>query len=141
MKDVLSACGANASYTVADIFGGRTCGPDTPDNLGSREYDRYREYLRQLIIPSRSRPIPTGANAGRPACVTRHRSRHGRVKHWCGRPLRSTDAECGRRCTPTTLRTVRRLPGRRGNDFSKANRRLGMLFDDWTDHPDEGLEP
>ncbi|GBP68744.1 hypothetical protein EVAR_99014_1 [Eumeta japonica] len=39
--------------------------------------------------------------------------------HWYGRSLRSMDAECGRRCAPTTLRTARRLRDvlRRGNDF------------------------
>ncbi|GBP82339.1 hypothetical protein EVAR_90974_1 [Eumeta japonica] len=52
---------------------GRTCGPDALDNLGSREYDRYRESLRQLIMPLRSRPMPMGANAGR------LRARHGTV--------------------------------------------------------------
>ncbi|GBP88240.1 hypothetical protein EVAR_91192_1 [Eumeta japonica] len=57
-------------HTVADARCGRTCRPVALDNLGSREYDRYREHLRQLTMPSRSRPMPTGANAGRPACVS-----------------------------------------------------------------------
>ncbi|GBO99241.1 hypothetical protein EVAR_66949_1 [Eumeta japonica] len=111
---------ASNNHTVADTFGGRTCGPDALDNLGSRECDRYREHLRQLIMPSRSRPMPTGANAGRPACAdvaaslivkmqaTRHRG------HLCAQWTLN-----GRRCVLTTLRTARRLPGRRGNDISK----------------------
>ncbi|GBP91292.1 hypothetical protein EVAR_96492_1 [Eumeta japonica] len=57
-------------HTVADTQGGRTCGSDAPDNLCSRECDRFREYLRQIVMPSRSRPTPTGANAGRPGCGT-----------------------------------------------------------------------
>ncbi|GBP71503.1 hypothetical protein EVAR_57068_1 [Eumeta japonica] len=84
---------------IKDELNGRTCGPDALDNLGSRECDRYREHLRQLIMPSRTRPMPTWANAGRPACVsaaeharrapdrpasirraTRHRGCHGRAK-------------------------------------------------------------
>ncbi|GBP84823.1 hypothetical protein EVAR_32722_1 [Eumeta japonica] len=94
-------------HTVADILSGRTCGPDALDNLGSYECDRYREHLRQLIMPSRSRPMPTGANAGRSACVTRHRGHHGRTKHTgasalCAqRTLNVADAarlsRCGRR--------------------------------------------
>ncbi|GBP50501.1 hypothetical protein EVAR_25198_1 [Eumeta japonica] len=68
-------------HTVGDTLNGRTCGPDALDNLGSRECDRYRENFRQLIMSSTSHPMPTGANAGRPACATRHRGRHGRAKH------------------------------------------------------------
>ncbi|GBP27756.1 hypothetical protein EVAR_82805_1 [Eumeta japonica] len=56
--------------TVADTHSGRTCGSDAPDNLSSRECDRFREYLRQLVMPSRSRPMPTGTNAGHPARVS-----------------------------------------------------------------------
>ncbi|GBP37041.1 hypothetical protein EVAR_31039_1 [Eumeta japonica] len=43
---------------------------DAPDNLGFRECDQFREYLRKLVMPSRSRPTPTGSNAGRPARVS-----------------------------------------------------------------------
>ncbi|GBP92478.1 RNA-directed DNA polymerase from mobile element jockey [Eumeta japonica] len=120
--------------TVADIRCGRTCRPVALDNLGSRVCDGYREHLRQLTMPSWSRPMPTGANAGRPACVSanehaRHDpdrpARHGTaaamdVRNTLVRPPSAlTDAECGRCCAPTTLRTARRLPGRRGNDFCK----------------------
>ncbi|GBP37040.1 hypothetical protein EVAR_31038_1 [Eumeta japonica] len=45
--------------------------------------------------------------------------------HWYNRPPRSTDAECGRRCAPTTLRTTRCLPGHRGNDFKLKSNALG----------------
>ncbi|GBP15495.1 hypothetical protein EVAR_9276_1 [Eumeta japonica] len=132
----------------------RTCVSEPPDNLLTRECYRIREYLRQLVMQSKSRPTPTGANAGRPArvsttenvrrapgptCVlqlpsnlrspdkrniksdvavsliikmqaTRHRGCHGRAyeTHCYGRPPRSTDAECGRRFAPTTLRTAKR---------------------------------
>ncbi|GBP66372.1 hypothetical protein EVAR_88482_1 [Eumeta japonica] len=48
----------------------RTCGSDALDNLGSRECDQFREYLRQLVMPSRSCPMPTGTNTGRPARVS-----------------------------------------------------------------------
>ncbi|GBP33182.1 hypothetical protein EVAR_14863_1 [Eumeta japonica] len=98
-----------------DTLSGRTCSPDALDNLVSRECDRYREHLRQLIMTSRLRPMPTGGHtAPRPprTCETQ----------WYGCPSRSTDAECGRRCAPITLRTVRRLPGRRGELFLTPRR-------------------
>ncbi|GBP71295.1 hypothetical protein EVAR_60861_1 [Eumeta japonica] len=104
------------------------------DNLGSHECDRFREYLRQLVMPLRSRPTSTRANAGRPARVsaTEHgvappdRPAYGDTAprppwtcetHWYGRPPRSTDAECGQHCVLTTQPTARRLPGHRGNDL------------------------
>ncbi|GBO98678.1 hypothetical protein EVAR_103826_1 [Eumeta japonica] len=58
------------NQTVADIHTRQTCDSDPPDNLHSRECDRIREYLRQLVMPSKSRPTPTGANAGRLARVS-----------------------------------------------------------------------
>ncbi|GBP08233.1 hypothetical protein EVAR_78729_1 [Eumeta japonica] len=107
--------------TVADIDSRRTCGCDSPDNLRSRECDRRRKYFRQLVMPLRLRPKPTGANVGRPARCrpTRHCDRHGRAyeAHWYGRPPRTTDAKCVRCFAPTMLRTTRRPPERRGNDI------------------------
>ncbi|GBP72334.1 RNA-directed DNA polymerase from mobile element jockey [Eumeta japonica] len=55
---------------LLDTQGRRTCGSDATDNLSSRECDRFRKYLRQLEMPSRSRPTPTGANAGRSTRVS-----------------------------------------------------------------------
>ncbi|GBP58077.1 hypothetical protein EVAR_39794_1 [Eumeta japonica] len=54
-------------HTVGDIDSRRTSGSDPLANLRSRECDRRREYLRQSVMPLRSRPTPTGANGGRPA--------------------------------------------------------------------------
>ncbi|GBP21129.1 hypothetical protein EVAR_11160_1 [Eumeta japonica] len=75
-------CGKSANerqrtHTVADTHSGQTYGSDALDNLNSRECDRFREYLRQIVMPSRSRPTPTRANAGRPArvCATEHARR------------------------------------------------------------------
>ncbi|GBP57182.1 hypothetical protein EVAR_37861_1 [Eumeta japonica] len=85
--------------TVADIDSRRTCGSDPPDNFRSRECDRLREYLRQLVMPLRQNdtgPYET---------------------QWYGCRPSSTDAECGRHCARTMLRTARCLPGHRGNDF------------------------
>ncbi|GBP85807.1 hypothetical protein EVAR_65871_1 [Eumeta japonica] len=59
----VSVCMASAYvYTHS----GRTCGSEAPDNLSSRECLRSREYLWQLVIPSRSSLTP----ADRPARVS-----------------------------------------------------------------------
>ncbi|GBP76657.1 hypothetical protein EVAR_51142_1 [Eumeta japonica] len=127
------------------------------DNHVSCECDRHREHLRQLTMPSRLRPMPTGANAGRPTCVcaakharsaprpgltctARHRGRHGRAKRT------GTAAPCAHRTLK--MSDAARLPcvRRRGacpevveTNALIANRRFGMLLADWIDHPNDDL--
>ncbi|GBP73200.1 hypothetical protein EVAR_54934_1 [Eumeta japonica] len=63
-RQYLSVNNNAARHTVADIDSNRTCRSDLPYNLRSRECDRLREDFRQLVMPLRSRPTPTGAKAG-----------------------------------------------------------------------------
>ncbi|GBP86286.1 hypothetical protein EVAR_91690_1 [Eumeta japonica] len=142
-------------HTVANTHCGRTCRPIALDNLGSRECDRYREHLRQITMPSRSRPMPTGANAGRPACVSaveharRDPDRPARHGTAAAMDVRNTGAAALRAQLTLNVADAARLPhcGRRGacpdvveTISVNCEPTLGMLLADWIDHPDESLE-
>ncbi|GBP68752.1 hypothetical protein EVAR_99022_1 [Eumeta japonica] len=116
-----------AAILSTHIHTRRTCGCDPRDNLRSRECDRLRKYLRQLVMPSRSRPTLTGANAGRPARVraTEHArrvpdrpARHGTVATTDVLTKRTGTAALRARRTLNAADAAR-LPhcGRRGKDF------------------------